>query len=194
MVMRALRTPLTMAILSLLREEPRHPYALQAQLRYRHVGEVVKLRGGSLYDAIRRLETAGLVTQRETNRAGARPERTVYAITDDGAELLDSLVRDYVATPAREYPVFPAGLAHLANLPAEEAVELLRERADRVRDEHDHIEGMVRPLLEDGMSRVVLLEVEYAQQLRQAELAWLGSVVTDIADGSMPWIDKEHGR
>jgi DNA-binding PadR family transcriptional regulator len=121
MSLRALRTPLTMAILSLLREEPRHPYALQAQLRYRHVGEVVKLRGGSVYDAVRRLQSAGLVSEQETNRAGARPERTVYATTEQGEELL---------------------------------------------------------------------EVEYAQRLRQAELAWLHEVVADLTDGTLPWIEK----
>lgn len=190
MVLRALRTPLAMAILSLLREEPRHPYALQAQLRYRHVGEVVKLRGGSVYDAVRRLHSAGLVAEQETNRAGARPERTVYAITDAGEELLEELVREYVATPAREFPVFPAGLAHIANLTKDDAVELLRERADQVRDEHDHIESELRPMLDSGLSRLVVLEVEYAQRLRQAELAWLHEVVADLTDGTLPWIEK----
>ncbi len=190
MSLRALRTPLTMAILSLLREEPRHPYALQAQLRYRHVGEVVKLRGGSVYDAVRRMHSAGLVAEQETNRAGARPERTVYATTAEGEDLLDELIREYVATPAPEYPVFPAGLAHLANLSHDEAVELLRERAGHVQDEYDHVAELTQPLLEGGMARLVLLETEYAQRLRQAELAWLREVAADIADGTLPWIEK----
>lgn len=183
---RAVRTPLTLAVLSLLRERPRHPYEIQAQVRARHVDQVVKMRGGSLYDAIGRLADAGLITTVSSERPGARPERTVYAITAEGAAVADALVRDYLRTPAEEYPVFVTGLAHILNLDAATAADLLRERRDTIRDAHDRT---ARQLTADttGLPRVVTLEAEYAQALRVAELAWLDRVVADIDAGALPW-------
>lgn len=185
---RALRTPLTLAVLSLLRERPRHPYEIQALVRERHVDQVVKMRGGSLYDAIGRLADAGLITTVSSERAGARPERTVYAITAEGAAVADELVREYLRTPAQDYPVFVTGLAHILNLDAATAADLLRERRDSIQAAHDRIAG---ELAADtaGLPRVVALEAEYAQALRVAELAWLDQVVRDIDAGALPWLE-----
>jgi DNA-binding PadR family transcriptional regulator len=185
---RALRTPLTLAVLSLLREGPRHPYEIQALVRERHIDQVVKMRGGSLYDAIGRLAGAGLITTVSSERAGARPERTVYAITPEGTAVADALVRDYLRTPAQDFPVFATGLAHVLALDAATAAELLRERRARIQATHDRI---ARQLAADtaGLPRVVTLEAEYAQALRVAELAWLDQVVRDIGTGDLPWPD-----
>ncbi|WP_327290519.1 PadR family transcriptional regulator [Streptomyces sp. NBC_01198] len=182
----ALRTPLTLAVLSLLRERPRHPYEIQALVRERHVDQVVKMRGGSLYDAIARLAEAGLISPVTSERSGARPERTVYAITAEGTSLAEVLLREYLRFPAQDYPVFVAGLAHILALDAATAAGLLRERRDAIRGTHD---GVARQLAADtgGLPRVVTLEAEYAQALRVAELAWLDRVVHDIDAGALPW-------
>lgn len=184
MALRALRTPLTMALLGLLRERPRHPYEMQATLREREVGMVVKLRGGSLYDAIRRMEGAGLIEAVQTGRSGARPEHTVYRPTAAGLELLDELLREYVGTVVPEFPVFPAGLAHILHFTPAEAAELLRQRRDALRAEHDDIATRLSKL---EVPRVVVLEVEYAQRIRATEIAWLEDVIHDIENGELPW-------
>jgi len=188
MASRALRTPLTMAVLSLLREHPRHPYDMQTALRTRHVHTVVKLRGWSLYDAIRRLEAAGLLEAVGTSRAGARPERTTYALTRAGREFLDSLVEEYLGTVAEEYPVFVAGLAHIGNVQPEQAVELLTNRLEAVRRRHDEFEEGLASLGPDAPPRVALLEVEYAQAIRKTEIDWLRAVIRDIESGELPWL------
>lgn len=188
MATRALRTPLTMAVLSLLRERSRHPYDMQAVLRERRVGMFVKLRGGSLYDAIRRLESAGLLKPVGTSRSGTRPERTTYAITKAGRELLDSLVEEYLGTVADEYPVFVAGLAHILNVQPDKAVELLTNRLEAVRRRYDEFEEGLASLGPDGPPRLALLEAEYAQAMRKAEIAWLRTVIRDIENGELPWL------
>jgi DNA-binding PadR family transcriptional regulator len=183
---RALRTPLALAVLSLLRERPRHPYEIQVRLRERHVDEVVKMRGGSLYDAIGRLAGAGLITTVSSERPGARPERTVYAITDEGTAVADALVRDYLRTPAQDFPVFVTGLAHILNLDAATAADLLRERRDAIQTVHDRITVQLAATAGE-LPRVVTLETEYAQALRRTELAWLDEVIRDIDAGALPW-------
>jgi DNA-binding PadR family transcriptional regulator len=186
MAARAVRSPLTLAVLSLLRDRPRHPYEIQALVRERHVDQVVKMRGGSLYDAIRRLAEAGLVATVASERAGARPERTVYAITDEGRAVADALVRDYLRTPAQDFPVFVTGLAHILDLDPATAAGLLRERRAAIQAGYDRVAAQLDAETAD-LPRVVTLEADYAQALRAAELAWLDRVAAEIDAGELPW-------
>jgi DNA-binding PadR family transcriptional regulator len=190
--MRALRTPVTMAVLGLLRERPRHPYEMQALLRERHVGAVVRLRGGSLYDAIARLVRSGHVEPVGTDRQGARPERTVYALTAAGDTLLDSLVREYVGSVAEEFPVFAAGLAHLPHLDRAQAAVLLAARADELAAWWDATSAAVAGARAAGLPRIVLLETEYALRTRRVEIDWLRALVRDIETGELPWISIDE--
>ena len=73
------RTLWSLAVLGLLREHPMHPYEIQRQLHLRHTDELLGLKRGSLYHAIRDLERAGLIEPIETSREGRWPERTVAA-------------------------------------------------------------------------------------------------------------------
>ncbi|BDT87557.1 PadR family transcriptional regulator [Nocardia cyriacigeorgica] len=187
--MRALRTPLTLAVLTLLAERPRHPYEMKVALRERHVEDVVKLRGGSLYDAIGRLERAELVRQVGTARAGARPERTVYEITETGRVLLRELLEEMLTEPVNEYPRFVAALAHLPALDRESAARMLRLRAERLREDHADTARMVAQHA-DGIPRAVLLEAEFLQHQRAAEIDWLDGVARDI-DHGMAWPNNE---
>ena len=187
---RAHRTPLTVAVLSLLNERARHPYEMQATIRERGVGRVVKLRGGSLYDAIARLERLELVRPRETTRAGARPARTVYEITAAGRAEVESLLRELLSEPAREYPRFPAALAHVLNLPADEVASLLRRRSARLATELQEIEGELTGSRGRGLPGVVVIEVEYEQAMRRAEITWLQETVGRIEDGSLEWLGR----
>ena len=97
-------TPLAFAALGLLAEGPTHPYEMFQTMTHRRDGRNVKVRPGTLYHQVGRLVELGLAEIVGTDRAGNRPERTTYAITDDGwTALHDGLVR-LIAEPA-EMPV-----------------------------------------------------------------------------------------
>ena len=65
-----------------------HPYEMRTLMRERGHDEVIKLKGGSLYDTVERLQRLEFIEPRQTTREGRRPERTVYSITDTGREEL----------------------------------------------------------------------------------------------------------
>src|SRR5215471_10603537 len=109
-----------------------HPYEMAATLKRRHKEDSIKLRYGSLYTVIELLLARDLVRAGETSRAGKRPERTVYTLTDAGRDELMDWMRDLLRDPVKEYPQFEAGLCLLPVLPPSEAVELLRHRANRL--------------------------------------------------------------
>src|SRR3984957_15724625 len=111
MARRKISNPLALAVLACLYESPMHPYEMATTMRARHKDESIKLNFGSLYTVVEALERHGFIEAQETERAGRRPERTVYRITAAGsAELLDWL-SELISVPAKEYLRFEAGLS-----------------------------------------------------------------------------------
>src|SRR2546423_7709131 len=114
------RTPLALAVMNLLMERPMHPYEMKSKMKERGHDQVVKIKGGSIYDTVERLEAGGFIKSQETSREGRRPERTVYAITEAGREETRDWLSGGGSEPGYEYPPFAAGLALVRCLGQEE--------------------------------------------------------------------------
>jgi len=107
---------LALAVLATVLQRPMHPYEIASLLRARGKEDDMEIKWGSLYTVVRNLTKHGFLEVVDSRREGARPERTIYRITDAGhAELVD-WVRELVSTPQPEYPRFKAGLSVLAAL------------------------------------------------------------------------------
>src|SRR4029450_1415388 len=92
------RSPLWMVVLSLVCEEPMHPYRMQTLIKERGKDEVANVaQRNSVYQTIAGLRRAGLIAVRETSRDERRPERTVYAITDGGRRRFQEWMRTVIA-------------------------------------------------------------------------------------------------
>ena len=161
--------PLVLTVLSILAEQSRHPYEIQRLIRQRHKDFAV-VPPRNLYHAVERLQQAGLVEPVEINREGNRPERTIYRITEEGREDLQTWLTEMLSTPRAEYPAFMVALSLLAHLPAELVVRDLQSRAALLEGETAGTEATLRAL-KTQLPRLVLLELEYTLALRQAELA-----------------------
>lgn len=82
-------SPAQYAVLGLLHEAPAHGYQLQR--RFTGDGDlatVLPLEQASLYGTLKELAAHGLIRGVEV-REGARPPKTVYEVTPDGARALD---------------------------------------------------------------------------------------------------------
>jgi DNA-binding PadR family transcriptional regulator len=186
-----LRSPLALAVLSLLHERPMHVYEMKTLMRERGHDNVVKLTGGSIYDMLERLEKAGLVKQARTSRHGRRPERTVYAISDDGELEVQDWIRDLISRPVNEYPEFAAALAFVLNLDRkEEVIQLLEVRAGLLEADIAGREALVREAVKAysaKLPRIVMIETEFQQAMRRAELTWVRKTAKELRDGTFPW-------
>src|SRR5690349_6766524 len=115
-------SPLSVAVLALLRESPMHPYQMQVLIKQRAKDDVINVRQPArLYKAIERLLADGLVSVRATERDPRRPERTVYELTDAGRAAGYDRLRQMIAQPADEFPEFPAALSLLPVLSVDDA-------------------------------------------------------------------------
>jgi DNA-binding PadR family transcriptional regulator len=186
------KTPgLALSVLSLLLESPMHPYEMKMRIKERGHEQVIQVRGGSLYDTVERLHRQGLIQPRETEREGRRPERTVYTITDAGRDELRAWLRQLLAEPAHEYPKFAAALAFMLTLDREEVVRLLRTRMSLMKGQIAGDDALLGSFVKQGLPRVVLIEGEYTQAIRRAEVDWIRSLIGEI-EGEGFWPTHEQ--
>ena len=142
--------PLALAVLVLLYERPMHPYQMSATLKERRKEDSIKINYGSLYSVVESLTKHGLIETRGSAREGNRPERTIYAITENGEREMISWLSALLSDPVKEFPQFEAALSLMMALAPERAIELLERAVETGRHmrEHSGIEGDAAEALE----------------------------------------------
>jgi hypothetical protein len=122
----------------------------------------------------------------ETSREGRRPERTVYRLTEDGAHGGIDWLCELLAKPLREPTQFFAALSFLPQLTPAAVLDQLDQRVGLLESEIANLDGVLEMMV-PRIGRLVLVEVEYARAMRQAELAWVKSLITDLRSGALTW-------
>jgi DNA-binding PadR family transcriptional regulator len=183
-------SPLALAVLSLLEVGPLHPYGLQRLIRLWGKDAVVNVgQRASLYKTIARLERAGLVAVRQTERDQSFPERTVYELTDAGRRQGREWLEDMLASPRNEFPRFPAALSFAMLLGPRDLLALLERRAAALRE---RVTELDRELGEYAhLPRVTLIEAEYQRAVVGAELDWVDAVAADLRSGALTWSHED---
>src|SRR5205814_5626361 len=153
--------------------------------------KVIKLKGGSMYDTVERLEAGGFIKSQETSREGRRPERRVYAITEFGRDEITGWLAELLTQPVSEYPQFAAALAFMAALDKDEVARLLTMRIALLDGQIAGADKQLKNFLGMGLPRLFLVEGEYAVAMKRAELEWVRNIVHDIEDGKL-WMTKEQ--
>jgi DNA-binding PadR family transcriptional regulator len=176
-----------MVVLSLVCEEPMHPYRMQTLIRQRGKDLIANVaQRNSVYQTIVALRRAGFITVRETSREERRPERTVYDATEVGRQTLRNWIRHGLSNMAREFPEFPAVLSLLdPTLRPKELATLLETRAGALQARLGELEKAPA-----GLPRIFLLEEEYMAAVVRAELKWLRDVIADLRAGSVDFPSK----
>jgi DNA-binding PadR family transcriptional regulator len=183
-------SPLALAVLSLLHAAPLHPYGMQRLLKLWGKDHVINVgQRANLYKTIKRLDQAGLITVRQTERDQQYPERTIYELTEAGRTAAADWLTDMLARPRQEFPQFPAALSFIMLLTPTQAADVLERRATALRAELASIEADLADT--ESLPRIVLMDDEYRLAIVSAELAWLGGVLADLSDGSLSWSYEE---
>jgi DNA-binding PadR family transcriptional regulator len=167
-----------------------HPYEMAQTMRTRAKHESIRLNYGSLYSVVESMEKRGLVEAVATTQEGRRPQRTVYGITEAGKVEMTEWLADLVAVPTKEYLQFEAALSLIHGLPPDEAVELLRQRADTLDLRLDQLEAAAATAEKRGIPRLFMIEDEYVRALVRTELEFIRLLVSEIESGEMPGIDE----
>jgi DNA-binding PadR family transcriptional regulator len=178
---------LALAVLSYLTAGPKHPYELGRSLREHGDDRSIKFNHGSLYMVVEQLAKAGFIVEQETIREGARPERTVYALTDAGRSELRDWLRELVEEPQHEYPHFVAALSLIAALPPSEVVELLGKRLCRLAEQRAESRNLIDTTLAEDVHPLFLVEEEYRLALLDAESSFVEQFIERINNRETGW-------
>lgn len=179
---------MALAILSTLVQRPMHPYEIASMIRSRGKEQDMKIKWGSLYTVVQNLEKHGFIEQVESSRAGARPERTIYRITEAGKEELEDWVQELVSSPEPEMPRFKAALSVIAVLHPDELIRLLGQRLAQL-DQELAGEREAQAKYNDEIPRLFLIEMEYDLAIRQAEADWIRALLGELTAGTFPGMD-----
>ncbi|GAA2069231.1 PadR family transcriptional regulator [Williamsia deligens] len=180
-------TPLSVLVLCALDERAMHPYELLQVLVSRKEDRFANIRPGTLYHAVSRLEERGLVRVDDVERAGNRPERTVYAVTPEGSTAVREHLAGLLATPSVEFSDIYLALAQAHELPREQVVDLIDTRlehmaADRERWSVAHTQALAR-----GVPEMFLLDLGCRSATLRAQIDHLRALRDRLADGSLEW-------
>jgi DNA-binding PadR family transcriptional regulator len=181
--MRRPSNALALAVLGLLYEQPMHPYQMSSTLKFRHKEDSIKINYGSLYAVVDSLLRKGLIEERERIRAGRRPERTVYGLTDAGAAALHRWLGELIAEPSPQFTDFEAALSLMPALPPDVVGKLLAERLAALEAETEEYERIAAAI--PDFPRLFAVEGEYRAALRAAETGFVRGLLADITDGSL---------
>ncbi|MFI6924075.1 PadR family transcriptional regulator [Nonomuraea spiralis] len=178
---------MTVAVLGLLAERARHVYDMRTAMRERGHDRTLKIKNASFYDVLPRLSGAGLISEGETVRDGARPERTVHRITEAGAATLREWLRDLLDGPEDDTPGFTVALMFMSALPKAEVIALLDHRAARMERQVAETGQALDAAVRDGRAPVSLADHAFPQALRRAELDWVRSFTAQLRDPATYW-------
>jgi DNA-binding PadR family transcriptional regulator len=167
---------------------PMHPYQLATVLRRTGKERDLAIKWGSLYTVVQNLEKHGFIAAVGSERAGRRPERTTYAITDAGRAELRDWLGVLVAVPTTEPPQFQAALSVVGVLGPDEVVARLDDRVAALEAEAATDRRLLEESRAHGVPRMFLVETEYALAMREAEVAWVRGLRDELVDGTLPGV------
>jgi DNA-binding PadR family transcriptional regulator len=163
-----------MALGILARSGPSHGHHIRRVADVTNVGEWGGVSVGALYRELRAMEREGLIEAQRTEKVGNRPERTVYAITDEGRLELTTL-REQAIRPLVS-GLDPLGVALLFaadGMKREELRRMLWTRREMMAIGIEHVKADREQLMADG-----LIDLFAAAGMRrsilaaEAEIAW----------------------
>lgn len=179
--------PVRLLILGLLAETPLHGHQIRRAADQSGIEQWGEVKVGSLYGMLGRLETEGLIEPVRVEQEGRRPQRTVYAITDDGRQELAIHRERALSQPMLHSTTVEAALKWSAGLDE----SALRERLDRRRTAlaaalSDLIANRELHRGEGHLSAASLAGYRRTELHLEAELAW-----HDELDSMLPEIARE---
>ncbi|MFJ8772304.1 PadR family transcriptional regulator [Streptomyces microflavus] len=123
-----------------------HGYQVRNDLEYWGAHEWSNAKPGSIYHALKQMAKQGLLLAHETapSTAGG-PPRTEYEVTEEGLAEYRTLLRGAIRSYDQNLDVLSAAIGFIVDLPREEAVALLKERVEGMKEWRDSVTEYYTP-------------------------------------------------
>lgn len=183
-----------MALGVLAKSGPSHGHHIRRVAELTDVSEWGGVSVGALYRELRAMEREGLVEATRTERVGNRPERTVYAITDEGQLELTNL-REQAIKPlfSAHDPIGVALLFASHGMEREDLRRTLRARRDKLAIWITEVAAEREQLLRKGHIDAMAASVMRRAVVHvEAEIRWHDEIDAELA-AAAPDADGQPG-
>lgn len=163
-----------LTILSLIAEQPRHGYEIEALIEDRGMRNWTEVGFSSIYYILKKLERSGLIEGHMEMSRGQGPARKVYRLTPKGHEEWRQATIDALSSPVPYYSPFRIGLSNLPGISPAEALSSLRRYTEAL---SGRLEGVQRAW-DNQRTRLpyhVDALFDISVTLLEAELDWVRS-------------------
>ncbi len=177
-----------MALGILAKSGPSHGHHIRRVAELTDVSEWGGVSVGALYRELRAMEREGLVEAARTERVGNRPERTVYAITEEGQMELSAL-RDQAIKPlfSSHDPIGVALLFASHGMEREDLRRTLRARRDKLAIWMTEVAAERERLIRKGHIDAAAASVMRRAVVHvEAEIRWHDEIDAELADAEVP--------
>lgn len=159
-------------LLGLLRQSNMHGYQLNEFIE-QNMSVCIDLKKPTAYALLDKMAQQGWIREFQT-QSGNRPPRRTYQITEQGEQQFQRLLRENLA--AHDTVRFPGdiGVAFLSELPAAEAILLLKQRRDALQTDLE----AARAVPPHGGS--LQLIIEHRLYHLETEIRWLDSLIDKL--------------
>ncbi len=176
-------------VLGLLAEGEAHGYELQRKIHDRGFRFWTQIQRASIYNALKRLETLGLLTS-ELTTGGGGPARKVFRITDEGRRRFREESRAYLATPDHPRDELDLGALGMPYLGLADSRRAVDEAEDLLRQREAFVSERLAWCRQRGLE-LPGLSFDRALRAIRADLDWLGILRGYLDDRSDPPAEAE---
>lgn len=183
---------LELAVLGLLHESPMHGYELRKRLTTMLGAFRAAISYGTLYPTLRRLHTAGWITEDAPDPAQPAPPLTgkrgkvVYRLTAVGKERFDELLAQ-VGPEAYEDAAFGVHFAFFSRTDAATRLRILEGRRRRVEERRDGIRDVLGRAAERLDAYTLELQ-RHGLEAADREVRWLEELIAHERTGQPPTV------
>jgi DNA-binding PadR family transcriptional regulator len=166
-------------VLGMLEMRPMSGYDIQMTLQQLDVEKWSGVLVGSIYHALKKLETDGYLEIDSIEQTGLR-QKAIYKITDKGSLYLKELIFESLKKSSAAFPTtFYSAITFMDNIPKEQARTALKEQKELLEKEMEALEkgllekeealnGNMPPIVKSSfknMFGIVKLQKEYVEEL-----------------------------
>lgn len=174
-----------LVILGLLRDQPLHGYEIK-QIIEEHMGDWTSIAFGSIYFALGKLSEEELIEMVATEKAGNRPSRSIYQITEAGRAEFLRILRDVWREPERQYFSIDVGLAFMNALPGEEIKGYLQRRVLQLEETRKYLDSHQQDQMgQPNVPASAAAIFEHSRAHAAAELVWTKELLEKMEQGKL---------
>ncbi len=174
-----------LTVLALLSWQPMHGYQLRQEISLRRMERWANIKTGSIYQALRKLNTEGLVEELGESRAGNRPSRMTYQITPQGRTTLNELLRSAWAIPQGMADPVEVALSFVMLLQPQEVALLIEQRLSNINDLQQELINEQQHITQSPTGIKLMISDLFAHRLSllEAEKKWTQTIFERVTTG-----------